>query len=223
MSLHPPLPPTPPDAFILAGGQSSRMGRDKALTLLAGIPLILYACNLLRSVGLEPRIAGGQSDLSSFAPTVPDDPSLATLGPLSGICSALRTTPSPFALFLPVDLPLLPPTLIRYLLPHAMVTLSAATVVSVAGFTQTFPAVVAKAALPSLELSLRSDDRNSLRALRAAAEHISAPFSVLPVEMLLQAGQIPYSHAFYPASWFLNINTPQDLTRADAQLTRMIK
>jgi molybdenum cofactor guanylyltransferase len=223
LSLHPPLPPTPPEAFILAGGQSSRMGRDKALTLLAGVPLVQYACNLLRSIGLEPRIAGGQSDLSSFAPTVPDDPSLATLGPLSGICSALRTTPSPFALFLPVDLPLLPPSLIRYLLHHAMVTLSAATVVSIAGFIQTFPAVIAKAALPSLQSSLRSDDRNSLRAFRAAAQHVSAPFSVLPVEMLLQTGQISHPHAIFPASWFLNINTPQDLMGAEVQYTSRIK
>ena len=223
MSLRPPLPPAPPDAFILAGGQSSRMGCDKAVALLAGVPLVQHACNLLRSIGLEPRIAGSKSDLSAFATTVRDDPSLAVLGPLSGICSALRTTPSPFALFLPVDLPLLPASLMSYLLRHAVVTQSAVTVVSIAGFTQTFPAVIAKAALPSLHSSLRSEDRNSLRALRAAAEHISAPFSVLPVEMLLQAGQIASPQAFCPASWFLNINTPQELQRAGAQLRRMIK
>jgi molybdopterin-guanine dinucleotide biosynthesis protein A len=219
LSLPHPLPLPPADAFILAGGQSRRMGHDKALTLLAGVPLVQRACDLLRAAGLEPRIAGAQSDLSSFAPTLPDDPTQSSRGPLSGICSALANTSAPSALFLPIDLPLLPASLIVYLLHHATVTQSAVTVVSIAGFIQTFPAVIDTAALPSLRSSLNSSDRNSLRAFRAAADTLSCPFSVLPVELLLQAGQISSSDALPPGLWFLNLNAPQDLLRAEALLT----
>jgi molybdopterin-guanine dinucleotide biosynthesis protein A len=220
--LNPPLPlPLPPaaaDGFILAGGRSSRMGHDKALTLLAGRPLVQHAASLLRSAGLEPRIAGAQSDLSSFAPTLPDDPAQSGLGPLSGICSALANTSSPFAIFLPVDLPLLPASLIVYLLHHATITRSAITVASVAGFTQTFPAVIDLAALTSLQWSLNSDDRNALRGFRAAADLLTRPFSVLPVELLLQAGQVSSRQDLPPDLWFLNVNAPQDLSRAEALL-----
>ena len=39
--------------FILAGGQSSRMGCDKALLEIAGVPLLVRTARLL-----EPRVAG---------------------------------------------------------------------------------------------------------------------------------------------------------------------
>jgi molybdopterin-guanine dinucleotide biosynthesis protein A len=194
------------------------MGQDKAQTLLAGVPLIEHACKLVRSAGLEPRIAGAQSDLSSIAPTLSDDPARAGLGPLAGICCALAHTSGSLALFVPVDMPLLPVSLIVYLLHHATVTESAVTLVSVGGFFQTFPAVVRTAALPSLQRSLDSEDRNCLRALRAAAEFIAKPFAVLPVELLLQAGQVSSFPAIPPGQWFLNVNTPQDLARAEALL-----
>lgn len=210
--------PVAADGFILAGGQSRRMGRDKALILLAGSPLVQHASNLFCSAGLEPRIAGAQSDLSSFAPTLPDDPAQSGLGPLSGICSALAKASAPFAIFLPVDLPLLPASLIVYLLHHTTVTQSAVTVVSVAGFIQTFPAVIDPAALTSLQASLHSDDRNCLRAFRAAADLLTKPFSVLPVELLIQAGQVSSPQDLPPGLWFLNINAPHDLSRAEALL-----
>jgi molybdopterin-guanine dinucleotide biosynthesis protein A len=220
LSLPHPLPHPPADAFILAGGRSSRMGQDKALISLSGKPLIHHALQILGAAGLEPRIAGAQSDLSSFAPTLPDDPAQSSRGPLSGICSALANTSAPLALFLPVDLPLLPASLIVYLLHHATVTQSAVTVVSIAGFVQTFPAVIAPAALPSLRSSLNSSNRGTLRAFSAAADHLSSPLSVLPIEMLLQSGQISSSEALPPGLWFLNLNAPQDLLQAEALLAR---
>ena len=212
--------PLPPSAFILAGGQSTRMGLDKALTLLAGVPLIEHACNLLRSAGLEPRIAGAKSDLSAFAPTLLDDPTESSLGPLSGICSALRNASAQFAVFVPVDLPLLPASLIAWLLHHATVTQCAVAVSSVAGFIQTFPAVLDTAVLPSLQSNLNSNDRNTLRAFHTAADHLSRPVSVLPIELLLQAGKVSSLLDLPPDLWFLNINTPQDLSRAERLLTR---
>jgi molybdopterin-guanine dinucleotide biosynthesis protein A len=206
------------DGFILAGGRSSRMGRDKALVNVAGKPLIQHALDILRSASLEPRIAGSTSDLSVFAPTLPDDPTQSGSGPLAGICSALNSGSGQYAVFLPVDLPLMPASLIRYLLYRAEVTESAMTVVSVAGFVQTFPVVIHRGALPELQTRLGSIDRNCLRAFRAAAEVLSRPFPIQPVELLIQSGQVSDPRGLPPADWFLNVNSPRDLTRAESLL-----
>jgi molybdenum cofactor guanylyltransferase len=204
------------EGFVLAGGHSSRMGQEKALIQLAGRPLVGHALEILRAAGLESRIAGARSDLSQFAPLVPDSPQHSGLGPLAGICSALSAATTRFAVFLPVDLPMIPAGLIEYLLHHATVTASALTVVSVAAFTQTFPAVIDRAALPYLESSLHSGDRNTLKAFRSAASALKRPFTALPIELLVQPGQVRHPHGMHPVQWFLNINTPSDLKAAEA-------
>ncbi|WP_109485366.1 molybdenum cofactor guanylyltransferase [Occallatibacter savannae] len=205
------LPHPEAEGFVLAGGRSSRMGRDKALIEVASKPLVEHAIQILRGAGLESRIAGATSDLSTFAPLVPDLPDESGLGPLAGICAALEACTS-LAVFLPVDLPLIPPSLIQYLVHHATVTNSTVTVVSVAGFVQTFPAVASRAALASLRTSLHSGDRNCLKAFRA----VPGGLSVLPLELLVQAGQVKHPRALYPSQWFLNLNTPEDVQRLNA-------
>lgn len=215
---HPDSPATA-DAFVLAGGRSSRMGHDKALTTLAGKPLIHHALQILRQAGLEPRIAGARTDFSAVAPSLLDNPSDSGQGPLAGICTALAASRSDLAVFLPVDLPFLPSGLIAWLLHHAVATQSAITLVSIASFVQTFPVVVHREALPALQASLHSEDRNCLRAFREAAKALSKPFSVLPVESLLQTGHVSHPGHLPPATWFLNINSPQDLARAEALLS----
>ncbi len=47
--------------YVLAGGKSSRMGRDKALLELAGSPLLGHAVTKLRRVCVDVRVLGGQS------------------------------------------------------------------------------------------------------------------------------------------------------------------
>jgi molybdopterin-guanine dinucleotide biosynthesis protein A len=196
------------------------MGKDKSLIPLAGAPLIQRALEILREAGVAPRIAGARSDFTSFAPAVQDDPSNQGQGPLSGICSGLAASSARYAVFLPVDLPLLPSSLIAFLLHHAQVTESTVTVASVAGFVQTFPAIIDRAAAPTLKARLRSCDRKCLTAFQQAAEVLAKPFSVLPVELLLQAGQIQHPMGLPPGQWFHNINTPNDLSRAEAILAR---
>jgi molybdenum cofactor guanylyltransferase len=206
------------DAFVLAGGQSSRMGQDKALIQLAGVPLIQHALGILRAAGLNARIAGAGAGLSSYAPVIADDPQYAGLGPLAGVCSALSATNSRFCLFLPIDLPLIPSSLITFLLHHAIITEAVVTVVSVAGFTQTFPAVIDRAAAPHLRASLESNNRKTITAFKTAASALGRPFAALPSEILVQPGQVFHAPGVPVSSWFLNVNTPEDLGRAGALL-----
>jgi molybdopterin-guanine dinucleotide biosynthesis protein A len=206
------------DAFVLAGGKSSRMGTDKSLLNLNGEPLIQYALEIFRRAGLHARIAGAPCDLSQFAPIIPDHGSASGLGPLAGICSAMSASNSAYAVFLPVDMPLVPAALVTYLLHHAVITKSVVTIASVAGFLQTFPVVIDHAAAPVLQVALGSEDRNCLKAFRAASNALTQPFSVLPLEVLIQAGQISHPAGLPAHAWFHNINSPRDLGAAEAML-----
>ncbi len=197
-------------AFVLAGGRSTRMGADKALVQLAGEPLIVHALCILRDAGLEPVIAGARSPLASFAPVVAD----SGRGPLDGICWALRSTPLPRALFLPVDQPLVPPQLIRTLLEDAECTGAAVVVPRAAGFTETFPAVVDRDALPALTVALEAGQGGCFRAFQQAAAVLRRPFRVLPVELLAQVGRVLHPRDIPSSFWCASLNTSDDLVRA---------
>ena len=205
--------------FVLAGGESSRMGQDKALLTFAGKPLIAHALAILSAAGLQPAIAGARSALSSFAPVVEDHPGDSGKGPLAGICAALRSTSACLAVFLPVDLPFIPHSLIGYLASHALVTGSPVTVASVNGHQRTFPAVIEREALDLLEGQLNSGERGCLAGFRHAAELLASRLSILPAELLVQNGQIFHPASLPPAFWFLNLNSARDLTRAERLAT----
>lgn len=192
------------------------MGTDKALVSLAGKPLIERSLAILRRAGLPAAIAGARSRLAGFAPVVEDR--AQGLGPLSGVCAALASTTPSWAVILSIDLPLVPASLLAYMLHHAQIANPAAVTPSVSGFAQTFPAVVARAALPVLEQELEAGRCGSFAAFKAACDRLSRPMAVLPVEMLAQSGHATDARGLPPASWFLNINSPADLARAQRVL-----
>jgi molybdenum cofactor guanylyltransferase len=203
-----------PDAvgFVLAGGRSSRMGKDKSLVLLDGGPLVAHALGIFGQAGLAASVAGGQLGLSAFASLVEDN--RPGLGPLSGICAALASTSARWAVFIAVDLPLLPASLLGCLLQHARITGRAITLSSVNGFAQTFPAVVNRAALAMLERELESGRGGCYSGFQAAAASLDEPVTVLPVETLVQCGQVAHPLELPASRWFLNVNTAEDLRRA---------
>jgi len=206
--------------FVLAGGQSSRMGRDKALVPLAGRPLLEHALGILREAGLPASIAGGQPSLASFAPLVEE--AQPGQGPLGGISAALASTTARLAVFLPVDLPLLPASLVLYLLRHAALTGSPVTVPAVNGFAETFPAVLDPSIAPLLERELAAGRRGCFSAFQAAASSLGQSVAVLPVELLLQSGQLNHRRGLAASRWFLNVNTDEDLRRAELHLQQLI-
>jgi molybdenum cofactor guanylyltransferase len=212
-----------PDAeaagFVLAGGQSTRMGTEKSLIEFEGRPLIAHAVGILAAAGLPPFIAGARAEVRSrlepYAPVIPDaEPGL---GPLGGICAALAATTAAFGMFLPVDVPLLPASLVVYLLRRAQMTDAAVTLASVNGFPQTFPAVLSRRTLATLGGELRGGRRGCLASFQAAAMELGEPIAVVPAEVLVQSGQVCHPEAIPVVRWFVNLNTEQDLRLASSR------
>ena len=92
--------------YVLAGGKSSRMGRDKALLELAGKPLVQHAVVKLRRVCADVHLLGNRNELAKYGPLVPDVHE--GRGPLGGIEAALEHSHHSWNLFMPVDMPFLP-------------------------------------------------------------------------------------------------------------------
>ena len=198
--------------FVLAGGRSSRMGVEKALVGFRGESMIVHALRTLREAGLSASIAGARTSLEQFAPVVPD--AQPDLGPLGGICAALASTEARRAVFLPVDLPLLPASLLVALLEEA----APVVVVEVDGFVQTFPAVVARATLPGLLAELEAGRGGCFSAFQAAAARLGQSVRVLSLVDLVKQKRLVHPRGLPLESWFLNLNRPDDLHRAEACL-----
>ena len=106
-------------AFVLAGGASSRMGRAKGLLTFAGKPLIVHAARLVESVAGPPVIVGsagvyGGMGFRNFG----ED--RRNLGPLGGICTALRVTTRGWNLIVGCDLPFLTREWLEFLVARAI-------------------------------------------------------------------------------------------------------
>ena len=95
----------PMTGFVLAGGKSSRMGRDKALLDWHGRTLLDHMVELLGTAVDQVQVVGRDQ--------LPDQ--LPGLGPLSGIATALRITSTDANLIIAVDLPHLTKDFLKYL------------------------------------------------------------------------------------------------------------
>ena len=105
-------------AVILAGGRSSRMGREKAALEIGGEPLLRRVVTRLRQATPTILIVGPTSlaalvsDVSD-APIVPDD--VPDAGPLSGLATALRHITTPRAFVVACDMPFVSPPLVGWM------------------------------------------------------------------------------------------------------------
>ena len=103
--------------FILAGGRSSRMGRDKATLEIDGVTMLDRAIDLLQSIGVSVTVVGLPAEFERRAlqvPVIADE--WPGMGPLGGIATALRQTPATWDLVIACDLPYLTAEWLRFLL-----------------------------------------------------------------------------------------------------------
>lgn len=204
-------------AFVLAGGQSSRMGRDKATLSLGGRPLVVHALEKLRALGFSPQIVIGQSgsrpDLAVFAPVIADN--YAGLGPLGGIEAALSASDAALNLFLPVDLPLLPVEFLRWMVDRAQQTQALATIPFVQDRPQPLCAVYSRELAPIARAALAAGDAKVMRVVRQASSALHLPLDSFDVETVAAALAFSAGWPRRPVyQWFDNLNTPEDFERS---------
>jgi molybdenum cofactor guanylyltransferase len=171
--------------FVLAGGESSRMGRDKALLNWRGRTLVEHMVELLSSVPCDVRVVG--------RPPLPDI--IGDCGPLGGIATALQISQTDANLVLAVDLPLLTEDFLRYFASRLDSCHSAVLGCSL----QTGVPIclgIRRSILPLVTHRLRRGQR-SVSALISAVDS-----KLLSARELESAGFAP--------SMFRNVNTPED-------------
>lgn len=96
---------------VLAGGRSSRMGRDKAMLDWQGRPLLEQQMATLRAAGVDQVLVSGER--SSYSGIVD---ARADAGPVAGLASVAATIHGEaILLVIPVDMPRLQPGLLRRL------------------------------------------------------------------------------------------------------------
>jgi molybdopterin-guanine dinucleotide biosynthesis protein A len=108
-------------AVILAGGQSSRMGQDKASLPFGDETMLERVVRVVRQVADDVLVVArdGQFDGGNPFPNSPvrivHDP-VAHLGPLAGIATGLGASNSDINLVIACDMPLVSPAVLRRLL-----------------------------------------------------------------------------------------------------------
>src|SRR5215475_6974276 len=104
-------------AFILAGGHSRRMGRDKAFLELGGRTLLDRAMELANTVAPVVRIVAAQEKFLTIARVIEDV--FPDCGPLGGIHAALSCTTTELNLVLAVDSPFVEVGFLKYMIAQA--------------------------------------------------------------------------------------------------------
>lgn len=100
-------------AIILAGGDSQRMGSDKANLLLDGRSLLQSVTAIMRQVFPKVILSVRQPRPGIGLPQVNDDPSCA--GPLAGLISGLAAAETPWIFAVACDMPFVVPEVIELL------------------------------------------------------------------------------------------------------------
>lgn len=102
--------------IVLAGGFSSRMGRDKAKLTFQGKTFLEIQIEKMKNIGITEIIVSGYEDCPDDVICVRDV--IAHKGPMSGIHAGLKAMSKPCALVVAIDIPLIPEQVLEQLI-HA--------------------------------------------------------------------------------------------------------
>jgi molybdopterin-guanine dinucleotide biosynthesis protein A len=177
---------------VLTGGYASRMGRDKALLTVEGVPMATHVARAMLEAGAREVCAVG-GDATTLGVLglriVPDrDPHQ---GPLAGIIAALGVASEEIVVVTACDMPWIRKRHVTGLI-EGLGSFDAA-MSAAAGQPQPLHTAWKRAALQRLEASFLSGERSPLRAIRGL------DYSVVD---------------FGAGSWSIDLDTPGDVASA---------
>jgi len=178
---------------VLAGGKSSRMGRDKALLVLDGVPFIEHIARTLQQVLARVMIVSDHGEDYRFLGLPIYADIYKNCGPLAGVHSALTHSTTDSLFIVSCDLPMLTPAIVRYVVDlkkHGDVTL-----LSTENNLQPLCGLYKRHCLPVVEKHLKQAQYSVLRCLQEMR-------TVIPSSSLATA------NSSHPP--LMNVNTPYD-------------
>jgi molybdopterin-guanine dinucleotide biosynthesis protein A len=187
-------------AVIMAGGDSRRMGQDKANVMLGEQTLLQSVAATLKPLFGEVIVSVRQPRPEIILPQVCDDP--AHRGPLAGLAAALERATTPWIFAVACDMPFITPAVIEYL---ALQRADYQAVVPMAGgYPQPLAAFYASSCLEVVRAILNG---NGSHSLLAPLDKLRVCY-VTEDEMLAVDPQLRS---------FFDLDTPQDVARAMSQ------
>ena len=189
--------------FVLAGGKSSRMGTDKATISLQGHTLLERALEILWQICGNVAILGKPELFGSLGTVYPDI--FPDCGPLGGIHVALTNSQTKFNLIIAVDTPFLSPQFLSYMAERAVASDSTVTTPEINGYVQPLCSVYSHDFLLIAHQALQSGN------------YKIAPLFPKDNTLVIKEPELR-QFAFTP-DMFENLNTPDDLARAQRRFT----
>lgn len=190
-------------AIILAGGDSQRMGRDKAGLVLGGQTLLQQVAAAMGKVFPEVIVSVRRLrpdiNLPQVCDVQADEGMPAVAGPLAGLVSGLGRITTPWAYVVACDMPFVQPAMIELLAGYRP---EYQAVVPVAGgHPQPLAAFYARSCLDTIHAHLAAGGKNSLRA-------------VLENLQVRYVDEAELSKADPGLRSFFDLDTPQDVESA---------
>lgn len=198
-------------AIILAGGFSRRFGSDKGLVLLRDKPLIRHVIDKISLVVDEVLVVvSSEYQKKTFEPVLKKDVKIIidkdnSQSPLIGAMTGFEANNSEYSLLLPCDAPLVSTKIIQFLFDMG-INRRAVIPRWPSGYIEPLQAVYhTKSALIAAEIALQQGHMN----MRSMIDKLNGIryISTMVIEQL-EPGFVT----------FLNVNTPEDLKKAESFL-----
>ncbi len=182
---------------ILAGGKSSRYGRNKALVAFNGTPLIERVIRVLKRLFEHVVLITNTPEEYAYLHLPMEQDIIKGLGPLGGIYTALQTISTEYGFFVACDMPFLNSPLITYMIEHREEHDVVAPKID--WKIEALHALYRKTCLPEVERLIRNNQYQTIRFFDRVSVRYVHKDEVRRFDPSLRS--------------FLNINRPEDLAR----------
>jgi molybdopterin-guanine dinucleotide biosynthesis protein A len=190
-------------ALILAGGESRRMGQDKASLVLNGMTLLEHVTRTMQSV--FPKVIVSVRRLREDVGTQQVCDETEARGPLAGLIAGMAQVDTPWMFAVACDMPFVKAGMVeqlaKYRFDSATQNSPQAAVPMIEGHQQSLAAFYATNTLAVMRKSLATGDNS----IRGALKNLTVRY-VSEAELIVSDPQL---------GSFFDLDTPDDLTRVE--------